>query len=60
MWYNVARGLSLVQAAGVVVTLRPLGDKAAALIAASRHEPAMTMCVILLLGVWSVRSGLRI
>ena len=54
MWYNVARGLSLVQAAGVVVTLRRLGDKAAVLIAASCHELAMTMCVILFLGFRSV------
>ena len=54
MWYNVARGLSLVQAAGVVVTLRPLGDKAAALIAATCRELAMTMCVILFLGFRSV------
>lgn len=49
MWYNVVRGLGLVQAAGVMVTLRRLGDKAAALIAASCRVPATTMCVILLL-----------
>ena len=49
MWYNLARGLSLVQAAGVVVALRRLGDKAAALIAAHCRELAMPMCVMLLL-----------
>lgn len=54
MWCNVARGLGLVQAAGVMVTLRRLGDKAAALIAAGCRVPAMTMCVILLLVLWSV------
>ena len=49
MWYNLARGLSLVQAAGVVVALRRLGDKAAALIAAPCRELTMQMYMMLLL-----------
>lgn len=51
MSYNVARGLHLVQAAGVVAALCLLHDKAAALIAAGCRELAMTMCVILLLRI---------
>lgn len=50
MLYNVARGLVLVQAAGVVVTLRLLGDEATALTAAG-HRELVLMMILLHLGV---------
>lgn len=50
MLYNVARGLVLVQAAGVVVTLRLLGDEATALTAAGYRE-LVIMMIFLHLGM---------